>query len=612
MKPSWVLSEEERGRRFKKNRERANELMDQSLPGPSSQSKESIFSEQLMETSQLSMVEQQQNLQPIVIKQENVKQTPETSSSESNGVVQKIQNCAPVQTNPIASSSFQQVLLKTESGTGGESYIIAPVSSNQIQPAILVYTAAAIPQQPQQVQQVQQQASTAVIVPTASASATAVKLSSGPFLGTLPTGVAIASSASAPTSQVSGSVSTIKIGNHSSASGTPLNMTTNQTKPQVQPPTVSSVIVQPQQQRQQNVPSITTGHGNLVVKQEPPSNSFKTRDSFKPAEIIVVSSRSAHAQKPVSPSVGAGAVTLNKIPSNIVSVTQVTPLDDWDSNYEEDTFSSDEEDERLNTLCRLNTEPEVKFCDDEWKMIDQMVKEHEDKYRSVNFGEELIKEMIMCSMFGLPLSTTAAINGYRLTVERITRIAHNLEVFTDLSKNDQSTLLMENADLLVSLRGAIFFDSRNKGVSQILISMGIEDMDTIKSIYTPLMKENSMKHIEYKTFNSIQTVANPSIESRYTSLQSRVANLLSNDDIIIVLITYIILFNVDFCSLIDKRRVEQIQERFIRMLQRYIYSQVPRQSARVKLGNTIGMITNLREMADIKKQRKLNCSVKMP
>jgi len=305
-------------------------------------------------------------------------------------------------------------------------------------------------------------------------------------------------------------------------------------------------------------------------------------------------------------------VTLNKIPSNIVSVTQVTPLDDWDSNYEEDTFSSDEEDERLNTLCRLNTEPEVKFCDDEWKMIDQMVKEHEDKYRSVNFGEELIKEMIMCSMFGLPLSTTAAINGYRLTVERITRIAHNLEVFTDLSKNDQSTLLMENADLLVSLRGAIFFDSRNKGVSQILISMGIEDMDTIKSIYTPLMKENSMKHIEYKTFNSIQTVANPSIESRYTSLQSRVANLLSNDDIIIVLITYIILFNVDFCSLIDKRRVEQIQERFIRMLQRYIYSQVPRQSARVKLGNTIGMITNLREMADIKKQRKLNCSVKMP
>ena len=50
-------------------------------------------------------------------------------------------------------------------------------------------------------------------------------------------------------------------------------------------------------------------------------------------------------------------------------------------------------------------------------------------------------------------------------------------------------------------------------------------MDTIKSIYTPLLKENSMKHIDYKTFNSIQTVANPAVETRYSSLQARVASL---------------------------------------------------------------------------------------
>ena len=102
-------------------------------------------------------------------------------------------------------------------------------------------------------------------------------------------------------------------------------------------------------------------------------------------------------------------------------------------------------------------------------------------------------------------------------------------------------------------------------------------MDTIKSIYTPLMKENSMKHIDYKTFNSIQTVANAEVESRYSALQKRVAGLvsdgknifnsfliqffsqLSNDDFITVLTTYIILFSDDFCNLIDKRRVAQTQ-----------------------------------------------------
>ena len=87
-----------------------------------------------------------------------------------------------------------------------------------------------------------------------------------------------------------------------------------------------------------------------------------------------------------------------------------------------------------------------------------------------------------------------------------------------------------------------------------------------------------MKHIDYKTFNSIQTVANAAVESRYSSLQARVAGLvsetnkkkikvififyqLSNDDFITVLTTYIILFSDDFCSLIDKRRVAQTQVR---------------------------------------------------
>ena len=79
-------------------------------------------------------------------------------------------------------------------------------------------------------------------------------------------------------------------------------------------------------------------------------------------------------------------------------------------------------------------------------------------------------------MFGIPVSTSAAISGYRLSVERITRIAHNLESFTDLPKQDQNALLKENADLLVSLRGAIFFDSKKKGVDQVLISMGIGEL----------------------------------------------------------------------------------------------------------------------------------------
>ena len=75
----------------------------------------------------------------------------------------------------------------------------------------------------------------------------------------------------------------------------------------------------------------------------------------------------------------------------------------------------------------------------------------------------------MCSLFGIAISTRAALTGYRLSVDRITRIAKNLDAFNRLDITDQELLLKENADLLVSLRGAIFFESRKKGIDQVNI-----------------------------------------------------------------------------------------------------------------------------------------------
>ena len=62
---------------------------------------------------------------------------------------------------------------------------------------------------------------------------------------------------------------------------------------------------------------------------------------------------------------------------------------------------------------------------------------------------------------------------FRLIVERINRIANHQASFKSLSDSDQESLLRENANLLVSLRGAIFFDSRKNGAQQVLLSMGL-------------------------------------------------------------------------------------------------------------------------------------------
>ena len=206
-----------------------------------------------------------------------------------------------------------------------------------------------------------------------------------------------------------------------------------------------------------------------------------------------------------------------------------------------DVESSSKSQDELTQKLMLSHEPEIIFTVDEKYQLDKLVLEHDTVYHSVNFGEVLIKEMLMCSMFGVAMSTSAAIQGYRLQVERITRTANSLNCFTNLQKADQVTLLKENADLLVSLHGAMFFDKKKKGVDQVMSSMGVglflfcffhfikcgillEDMETIKILFKPLIQTHKMNHIDYLVFNSIQDPATKKTEEWYSFLQGKVAD----------------------------------------------------------------------------------------
>lgn len=168
------------------------------------------------------------------------------------------------------------------------------------------------------------------------------------------------------------------------------------------------------------------------------------------------------------------------------------PVLEEDTNLEENG-----EDEEYNSKNYLSAEDEI--------YLNNLVKTHDEQYRTVNFGEEMIKEMMMCSMFGIPISYNAAINGYKLCVERMFKIARSLAEFETLTHNDKEILLKVNVDLLVCLRGAIFFDPRKSGKQQVLVSMGDQDIELLHTMFSQAMKEEAnMKHIEYKTFNSVQ------------------------------------------------------------------------------------------------------------
>ena len=65
-----------------------------------------------------------------------------------------------------------------------------------------------------------------------------------------------------------------------------------------------------------------------------------------------------------------------------------------ESEYEDSVYSRSSDDER--SVQGFLSEPEIKFTVEEYEQLKGLVRSHDERYRSVNFGEELIKEMIMC------------------------------------------------------------------------------------------------------------------------------------------------------------------------------------------------------------------------
>ena len=59
---------------------------------------------------------------------------------------------------------------------------------------------------------------------------------------------------------------------------------------------------------------------------------------------------------------------------------------------------------RLSTLF-------IQAGNDDIRIVEKLVTSHEIQYKSISFGEDVIKEMIMSSVFGIPVSAKVIIDS---------------------------------------------------------------------------------------------------------------------------------------------------------------------------------------------------------
>ena len=107
-------------------------------------------------------------------------------------------------------------------------------------------------------------------------------------------------------------------------------------------------------------------------------------------------------------------------------------------------------------------------------------------------------------------------------IQRVKRVATEFSTFKGLNSRTQSALLKHNADFVVSLRAAVFFEKNKQGLDQIVLALGINDYDFTKKLIMDV-KQQRINRIEYNMCNSLQKIDSSSpTERRYNKLVERV------------------------------------------------------------------------------------------
>ena len=262
------------------------------------------------------------------------------------------------------------------------------------------------------------------------------------------------------------------------------------------------------------------------------------------------------------------------------------------------------------TIVSLQTNNIISISAEDISSIVKMMKiNHNKYYRSVPFGENLVKGLMFASLNGSPLRAEKQIALFRTAFEKIVRASKHFPDFMSLPLTLQQTLLKHNGGMVVSLHAAIFGgradsmqcsnDLKNFNwlspcaidILKSLVSSILASHDD--NCITPLLPD--ITHLAY--FNDID------VKQRHQLLEARVKTKIKFEENLLIILSYVLLFCSDFtdeCMNLEERRIiEKCQEKLVVLLQRYMYSNISQAIFSVRFTDVMETLVDLRELSDI-------------
>ncbi|XP_059080176.1 vitamin D3 receptor-like isoform X2 [Tigriopus californicus] len=241
----------------------------------------------------------------------------------------------------------------------------------------------------------------------------------------------------------------------------------------------------------------------------------------------------------------------------------------------------------------------------EERFIQKITCIYDQQFLSVSLGEVIIKEMIVSSLYNVPISVSSSLSAYRLMVSRVTKIANSFDTFFNLPIQTKMALLKKNADPMVLINGATFFSE--SASDQIKVSLGADDKEASMLLIGRSEKSiKSAKAITYWNWNSIQCHHNQDVEEMFSENMERLGNLLDHNPTILKVFSFVVLLCTDGVDLDQGllAEIEGCQLSLLHVLERYLHRLYGQTMAGSIFGSLVKAMGDLRSMSIVNATRQ--------
>jgi len=216
------------------------------------------------------------------------------------------------------------------------------------------------------------------------------------------------------------------------------------------------------------------------------------------------------------------------------------------------------------------------------------------------------RAFLECALLANPVSQSTIMHAYQTCIKRIVRFANSLQDFVELPPDDMQRLLVRNTVSIINIRIARWLHPKTSLKTQMaLFWTGVD-------LYNEASECFDQSQMENKRVNSWEVFVSPwccdsAYEDRYNNLLQLIYNLVI-DNTTVVLLSVMCLFDADASTGVHTTGVIKSHARkFSLLLQRYLIEKIGKEDAIATFPKFTLALAQLKEMADILVNRRLIC-----